>query len=119
MYKKGREPKINVNLNTYVESLTKSIRPYIKAELKDVKSSYVNSRELDDKLCEDLKDSKELVDGEHRWIEIHRSLRVRIIIQTLIKEFGYEMWSGKTKKVLYKPPSGFKRASELAETKLK
>jgi hypothetical protein len=120
MYKKGRLPRRNFNGEKYVASVVKPMRPFIKQKLKSHKSSFINSRELDDELCDDMKNETTLIDGEHRWIEIHRNMRVRIIITTLIKEFGYIMWSGKTKKVLYKPQTvSFKRASELRELEVK
>jgi hypothetical protein len=112
MYKKGKSTGISCSLNDYVCGVVKTIKPYIRQIVIKQKGSFINSREVDDILCESLKTDKTLFDGEHRWIEINRSIRVRVVIKTLEDEFGYKMWSGKSKKVLYKPPA-FKKASEL------
>jgi hypothetical protein len=114
MYKKGR-PKIpcNFNLEQYVERMIITMRPIIKKKLALTKSSFINTRELDDLLCNDMKEDSTLIDGKRRWIEIHRSIRMRIIATTLVEKLGYKMWSGKSRKVLCKPEREFKRASEL------
>jgi len=117
MYKKGRPSNKQhpLNIINYINGMAKTIRPIIKKELVMPKATYVNTRELDDILCNKMKDDLTKIDGTHRWIEIHRNVRVRIIINALKKEFGYVMWSGNSRKVLYKPipSSSFKKASEL------
>jgi hypothetical protein len=122
MYKKDRPSNIRTPLNIirYVEKMIVIMRPLIKKKLVMPKSTYINTRDLDDILCNDMKDDLTKIDGEHRWIEIHRSLRVRIISTTLMKEFGYVMWSGNTRRVLCKPikESPFKTASELKRSEI-
>ncbi len=100
-------------MEQYVERMIKTISPTLKKKLSLSKSSYINTRELDDILCDDMKDDMTKIDGNRRWIEIHRSIRVRIITTALITVFKCTMWSGNSRKVLCKPETGFKRASEL------
>lgn len=116
MYKKGRPPSLStVNIEGYILRMMKYITPHIKNILIKSKSNFVNTRELDDMLCDEAKGDRTLVDGKNRWIEIHRSVRVRVISKTLVDNFGYVVWSGNTRKVFCKPstPPSFKKASDI------
>ena len=116
MYKKGRAPPLStVNIEGYILRMMKYITPHIKSILQRTKSNFINTRELDDMLCDEAKGDKTLVDGKNRWIEIHRSVRVRVISKTLVDVFGYVVWSGNTRKVFCKPTPkpAFKKASEI------
>jgi hypothetical protein len=116
MYKKGRTPPLStVNIEGYILRMMKYITPHIKNILARTRSNFINTRELDDMLCDEAKSDKTLVDGKNRWIEIHRSVRVRVISKTLVDVFGYVVWSGNTRKVFCKPTPkpAFKKASDI------
>ncbi len=114
MYKKGRPiTPHQANLELYVEKMSKKMLPLLKKHISVKNAPFVNTRELDDDMCERMKDNLTLIDGKNRWIEIHKNMRVRIITTTLMSKLGYTMWSGNTRKVLCKPKNEFKRASEL------
>jgi len=116
MYKKGRSStQNNINMDTYILRMVKWVTPLIKRVLPKMNPVFINTRELDDILCDLTKNDKTLSDGKKRWIEIHRSVRVRIISKTLVDTFGYIVWSGNTRKVFYKPTpkSAFMKASDI------
>jgi hypothetical protein len=101
--------------------MVKWVTPLIKRVLPKMNPVFINTRELDDILCDLTKCDRTLADGKKRWIEIHRSVRVRIISKTLVDTFGYVVWSGNTRKVFYKPTPkpAFKKASDIKKECLK
>jgi hypothetical protein len=99
----GYRESSKLNMDDYLDYAGGRIRNPLSELLQNRQCTYVNTRELDDLLCEKLKDSDIYYDGYRRWIEVHRSVRIRIMTRVLMREFGYLMWSGSTKKILYKP----------------
>ena len=91
------------SLSSYVSATQKQIYEPLNHVLKQRNSVFVNTRELDDLLCDHLKDSEVHYDGTRKWIEINRNLRIRIITRVLLDDMGYTMWSGTTRKVLRRP----------------
>lgn len=91
------------NMDNYIKTAQNNVKKPLKIVLKTYPCMFINTREADDRLCELLKDDRFLYDGIRRWSEIHRSFRIRIITNVMIEDLGYEIWSGKTRKVLYKP----------------
>jgi hypothetical protein len=95
--------KPNARMEIYICTTQRKLHPQLHTVVNKYPSTFINTREMDDMLCEHLKNSKTQFDGYRRWIEVHRSIRIRIITKSLIEDFGYIMWSGKTRKVLFKP----------------
>jgi hypothetical protein len=93
----------------YMNKTTVWIKPYIHKWLDPKECIYLNVQELDDTLCEELADNTELCDGRRRWVELYRPVRIRILIRYLTMKQGYEMWSGASHKVLYKPAKSSKQ----------
>jgi hypothetical protein len=105
VYKKGRlANKVNpTSINNYIDKMVTTMHPFVNDKLVNSRVMFVNIHELDDVLCDDMKNDDTKIDGRYKWIEIKRNIRLRIISTTLKRDFGYILWSGNSHRVLYNP----------------
>jgi hypothetical protein len=95
----GRRPTRNYSISTnnivkYTTKMRPIILPYITKLVDGKDKKFFNTHAMDE----------ELLIIYPKWKNVTRSLRIVIIYNILTgDDFGFKKWSGKIKKVLYRP----------------